>query len=189
MVRPHYRKGPCGEEPDMDDEATKPDLFVGPCARCGRPVKNVKLIGSLILGRDCRRKMLAEGFNETVHRCPLCHHELEEEHQLRVKDDTIILEKLVRHRSLDEYDGQVSKFVPPPTEATFKLLSVEVLTKDEKREGKSDDGAATNGRNDQGRRRDGAENVSSTCGSDGQTEDAEEVHRSGSDSSEPSEDD
>jgi len=131
--------------------------------------------------------MLAEGFNETVHRCPLCHHELEEEHQLRVKDDTIILEKLVRHRSLDEYDGQVSKFVPPPTGATFKLLSVEIV-QDEKREGNGDDGKTANGGDDEGGRGDGAEDVSGTGGSDGPAKAAEELPRKDSDSSEPSED-
>jgi len=181
----------------MPISSTKPDI-VGPCARCGRPVKNAKMIGSLLLGTVCRRKMLAEGFSEAVHKCPMCHSVLLDKHMLSVKEGHVVLEPTVKRRSLDEFAEERSKFVPPPTGATFKLLSVEVVhedgsvtpvTKDEEREGSDDDGQTTNGRDDQGGRGDGAENVPGTRGPDGEAEDAEEIHRDGKDTSEPSEDD
>ena len=158
---------------------------VGPCARCGRQVTNAHMIGSLLVGKVCWKKMLVEGFSEKVHTCPMCHQNLPDDRKLSVKDDQVVLEPTVK--SLDEFEHR-SVFVPPPTEATFKLLSVEVLTKDEKREGNSDDGRAANNRVNESGRADGTEDVPSTCGADGETEAAEEVHRSGSDSSEPSED-
>ena len=155
----------------------KPDAVVGPCARCGRPVTNANMIGSLLVGRVCRRKMLAEGFSELVHKCPLCHSTLPDDHKLTVKKGVVVLEPTVRRRSLDEF-----------SEVSDKLLPVEVV-QDEEREGSDDDGQTTNGRDDQSGRGDGAENVPGTRGPDGEAEDAEEIHRDGQESSEPSEDD
>lgn len=142
--------------------------------------------------------MLAEGFSEGVHKCPLCHQKLPDEHKLTVNDGTVVLESTVKRRSLDEFVNEHSKFTPPPAGATFKLLSVEVihedgsvtpLTKDEEREGKRDDGENTiDSGDDESGRGDGPDDVPGTGGSDGQTDDAEEVHRDGSDSAEPPED-
>jgi len=176
--------------------ADKPD-FVGPCSRCGRPVRNPHFIGSLLVGRECRKKMLTDGFNEIVRRCPVCHQNLPDDRKLTVRDDQVVLEPTVK--SLDEFSEARSKFVPPPTGATFKLLSVEVIhadgsvtpltiRQDEKREGNGDDGKTADSGTDEGRRRNGAENVDGARGSEGKTESAEEVHRKRSDSSEPSED-
>lgn len=167
-----YRKGPCGKKTWMAD---KPD-FVGPCGRCGRPVKNVKLIGSLIVGRDCRKKMLAEGFSETVMKCPLCRSPLSDKHILSVKEGQVVLEPTVQRRSLDEW-GTRSKFIPPPESATFQLLSVEVLSKDEEREGNDDDGETVDSGDDESGRGDSPEDVSGTGGDDGEAKSAEEVHR------------
>ena len=172
----------------MDKTDHKPDT-VGPCARCGRPVKNVKLIGSLIVGRDCRRKMLKEGYSEGVHKCPLCHNVLPDEHKLTVKEGRFVLEPTVKRRSLDEFAEPRAKFVAPVEgPASFELLSVEVLTKDEKREGNSDDGQTTNGGDDEGGRRDSAEDVSRTGGADRETKGAEKVHRPEGAPADPSED-
>jgi hypothetical protein len=139
--------------------------------------------------------MLTDGFNEIVRRCPVCHQNLPDDRKLTVRDDQVVLEPTVK--SLDEFSEARSKFVPPPTGATFKLLSVEVIhadgsvtpvTKDEKREGNSDDGTDDTGV-DEGGRGDGAEDVPSTRGADGEAEDAEEVYRDDEGRREPSEDD
>jgi len=155
--------------------ADKPD-FVGPCCRCGRPLRNPKMIGSLLVGRVCWKKMLAEGFSEKVHRCPLCHQELPDDHKLTVKDNEVVLESTVRRRSLDEF-----------VEVADGLLSVEVV-QDEKREGKGHDRKTANSGADEGGRGDGSEDVDGARGSDGQAKAAKEVPRKDSDSSEPSED-
>jgi len=170
----------------MEEEHKEPRPDLGPCARCGRQVKNAKFIGSLLVGRDCRRKMLQEGYSEGVHKCPLCHSILPEEHKLSVKEAQVVLEPTIKLLSLIEFDTR-SKFVPPPQSATFQLLSVEVV-KDEEREGNSDDGKTANRRDDEGGRGDSPEDVSGAGRSEGKTESAEEVHRKRSDSSEPSED-
>lgn len=154
---------------------------VGPCARCGRQVTNAHMIGSLLVGKVCWKKMLAEGFNEVVHRCPLCHQNLPDDRKLSVRDDQVVLEPTVK--SLDEFSEHRTNFVPPPTGATFKLLSVEVvhedgsvtpLAKDEKGEG-NDDGAA-NGGDGEGGRAHGEDDASGAGGSDAEAEAAEEVH-------------
>lgn len=180
----------------MEDEHKEPKPDIGLCARCGRLVKNPHFIGSLLVGRECRKRMLAEGFKETVYRCPLCHQPLDE-HQLSVKDDKVLLEPTVKVLSLAEFDGR-SKFTPPlEGPCTFQLLSVEVihkdgsvtpLAKDEQREGKSDDGKSTDSRDDESGRGDGPEDVSGTRRSEGKTESADEPHRKGSDSPDPPED-
>jgi hypothetical protein len=115
------------------------------------------MIGSLIVGRDCRRKMLKEGYIEGVHRCPLCHQGLPEGSKMSVKDNAVVLETPVVRRSLDEFVGERSKFVPPPESATFQLLSVEVVHEDgsvtpleKKGEGERDEkDSADNGGTDQ----------------------------------------
>jgi hypothetical protein len=141
--------------------------------------------------------MLAEGFSEAVHKCPMCHSVLPDKHILSVKEGQVVLEPTVKRRSLDEF-SEHSKFTPPAQgPATFKLLSIKVihedgsvtpLSIDEKREGKGHDGKTANSGDDEGGRGDSAEDVSGTGGVDGKAEEAEEVHRSGQDSSEPSED-
>jgi len=78
-------------------------VIVGPCARCGRQVTKPKVIGSLILGRDCYYKMIAEGFEEHVDDCPLCHQRLVGDHVIRVTDDTIELLAINKFKTLDEF--------------------------------------------------------------------------------------
>jgi hypothetical protein len=114
------------------------------------------MIGSLLVGRDCRRKMLAEGFSEGVHRCPLCHQGLPEGSKMSVKDSAVVLETPVVRRSLDEFVNEHSKFTPPESgPAKFELLSVELLHEDgtatpvvKKGEGERDEDKADNGRTD-----------------------------------------
>lgn len=142
------------------------------------------MIGSLLVGRECRRKMLAEGFNEVAKHCPLCHQQLPEGSKMSVKDGQVVLESVFK--SLDEF-SEHSKFTPPAQgPATFKLLSVEVihedgsvtpLSIDEKREGKGHDGKTANSGTDEGRRRNGAENVDGAGRSDRKADDTEVLHR------------
>jgi len=139
-------------------------------------VKNAKMIGSLLLGTVCRRKMLAEGFSELVHKCPMCHSVLSDKHILSVKEGHVVLEPTVRRRSLDEF-----------SEVSDKLLPVEVV-QDEEREGKGNDGKTADSGTDEGRRRNGAENVDGARRADGETKDTEEVHRDDEGRREPPED-
>jgi hypothetical protein len=141
--------------------------------------------------------MLAEGFSESVHKCPMCHSVLPDKHMLSVKEGHVVLEPTVKRRSLDEFAEERSKFVPPPTGATFKLLSVEVVhedgsvtpvTKDEEREGKDNDGETANSRDDQGGRGDSPEDVSGAGRSDRKADDAKVLHRGDEPPSDSSED-
>ena len=102
--------------------------------------------------------MLAEGFSEGVHKCPLCHQKLPEGSKMSVKDNAVVLKTPLVGRSLEEFLNDHSKFTPPESgPAKFELLSVEVLHEDgsvtpvvKKGEGERDEeDSADNGGTDQ----------------------------------------